>query len=739
MGLRRRSYLSPPLDWLGCALARMLYRVRGEGTEHLPASGGAVLIANHLSYADVAALQLASPRPLRFLAYRGPELNDLFGAVIRAAGAIVVEPSRPEAAVRRAIRSARAGELVCLFAEGQISRTGQLMGLERGYQVIARQAGVPVIPAAIDGLWGSVYSFSGGRYLWKRPRIRRMAVSVVFGTPLAPREADPAAARRALLELGARAFEARPSLRGHVGREAVRAMARRPGRVVLVDRTAAPRKITSARALAAAAALGRRWRRTIGEPRVGLALPPGAGALVANLAVHCAGKVPVNLNFTAGRESVAASLRQSGIRTVIGADALRVRFADFPWPEDTRDLPDEIRAAGGKRALLPWLALAWLLPGGWLADAMGLPRRGDRTEAALLFTSGSTGLPKGVPLTHRNLLANCEQISSTDILPPSAVLLGCVPLFHAFGLTATLWYPLLRKCGLVTVPSPLETRRLIDAIAEERVTVLIAPPTFLRPILRKAEPRELRSLEIVVAGAERLPEDVYRGFLERFDLEVLQGYGLTESSPVAAVNQPDPPVTTGTASPQAGGREGTVGRLMPGIAARITDPDTGRELDAGEPGQLWLKGANVFGGYLGPAGGDALRDGWFRTGDIGRFDEEGFLTIAGRLSRFSKLGGEMVPHGRIEEALAAGFGADPSQDPVFVVVGVPDAAKGEALTLITTREVSSEEVRGRLSAAGLPNLWIPKAVLRVDRIPTLGAGKVDLRACGELAKEGRSG
>jgi acyl-[acyl-carrier-protein]-phospholipid O-acyltransferase/long-chain-fatty-acid--[acyl-carrier-protein] ligase len=424
---------------------------------------------------------------------------------------------------------------------------------------------------------------------------------------------------------------------------------------------------------------------------------------------------------------------------VLSADAMRAKLPDFPWPEDTRDFASTLAAAGGKRAVIPWVIAAWLLPNQLLPVLLGLPRSGGDAEAGLLFTSGSAGEPKGVVLTHRNILGNCWQISSLAILPDTAVMLGCLPIFHSFGFTVTIWYPLLRGCRVVTVPSPLETRRITDAIREEACTVWVAAPTFARPVLRKAERRDLRSLEVLVTGAEKLPEDLAELAREKFHLEIMQGYGLTETSPVASVNQPDPPVVTGTGEAQRGQRAGSVGRMLPGMAARLLDPATLEPLPPAATGLVALRGPNIFAGYLGDAErtAAAFHDGWFVTGDLGRFDDDGFLWIEGRLSRFSKLAGEMVPHGTIEQKLLELFGANDAEGreayPVFVT-GVPDAQKGEALVLLTTwPELTAEAVREKLAAAGVPNLWIPRVVKRVDAIPVLGTGKLDLKAARALA------
>ncbi|HEY8994855.1 MAG TPA: MFS transporter [Lacunisphaera sp.] len=723
-----------------CTVMRLIgplfYRVKSIGWENIP-SGGALMICNHLSYVDAVVLQIAAPRPMRFIAFAGFVKSPVMRYVFRAAGVIPVTANKPMKGIRLAVEAIQKGELVCVFPEGAISRTGQLMALKRGFGLIAESARAPVVPAVIDGLWGSIYSFAGNKYLWKPPRMKPTPVCVIFGPTIPPERVNLDSARRALLDLGEQAFQERPVLKRHLAREAIRALAKHPRHVAIVDRTAERREVTAGQLVAVAAVLSRRIRATVRERRVGIVLPPGAGATMANLAVACAGKVPVNLNFTAGRNAVEASLRLGEISTVISADAMRAKLPNFPFPERTLDFRQEIEAAGGKKAILPWLLAVHLLPNQWVADLMGLPRTGDHDEAALLFTSGSSGEPKGVVLSHRNILANCAQISSLSILPESATMLGCLPVFHSFGFTVTLWYPLMRGCKVVTVPSPLDTRKIVESVQQEKATVMVGAPTFIRPFLKKATKEELKSLALVVTGAEKLPMDLYDAFLAQFGIEILQGYGLTETTPAASINQYHPPITTATAEHQEGKRLGAVGRLLPGSTARITDPDTGEDLPLNATGMLWLKGPHVFAGYLKDPEktAAALKDRWFNTGDLGRIDDDGFLFIEGRLSRFSKIGGEMVPHGTIEQRLVTAFEWDQNEGPTAVVTGIPDPSKGEALVLLTTKDVAMADIRAALLEAGFPNLWVPKLIVKVEAIPVLGTGKTDLKACRTLAME----
>jgi acyl-[acyl-carrier-protein]-phospholipid O-acyltransferase/long-chain-fatty-acid--[acyl-carrier-protein] ligase len=487
--------------------------------------------------------------------------------------------------------------------------------------------------------------------------------------------------------------------------------------------------------LAMAVVLARRWRRTMPGRRIGIVLPPGIGGTLANLGVVLADKIPVNLNFTMGRTAAEACLRQAGLETILSAPTLQAKCKEFPWPAQTTDLGAEIQACD-KLAVLGWLALIFLLPSSWLVRLLGVPSEGDRQEAALLFTSGSSGEPKGVPLSHRNIISNVLQVADVDIIGSGDAVLSCLPLFHSFGFTTNLWFPILHGNRFITVPSPLDTKRTAEAIQHEHAAILMSAPTFLRPYLKRVEPDQLRSLRGIMAGAEKLPPELEQAFRERFGVPIFEGYGLTETSPVVSVNLPDPAIPTSTAGPQHGNRPGSVGRLMPGMTARIVQPESGAALSLFDTGLLLLRGPNVFGGYLNNPQKTAavLQDGWFNTGDLARFDEEGFLFIEGRLSRFSKIGGEMVPHGTVEQIIIEAFHLPVEDGQPVAVVGVADPVKGEGLVLLTTAAITAEALHAKMAAAGVSNLWIPRVIHQVAKIPTLATGKVDQQACRQLAE-----
>ena len=534
------------------------------------------------------------------------------------------------------------------------------------------------------------------------------------------------------------AFQQRPELKSHLAYESFISLASRPRQKLIVDRGLQGRTMKSGFLLAVSFMLSRRLANWTSKTRVGILFPPSLGAFIANLAVVLAGKVPVNFNFTLGPSSVATCLQKADVDCLLTSERVQHKIPHFPWPESgIINLVDEMKSMPKAKslALLSWI---YLCPAKLLAKILKIPAEGGEREAGLLFTSGSSGEPKGVVLTHHNILGNCSQIDATGLLPVSEKVIANLPIFHSFGFTVTLWYPLLRGCSVVTLPSPLEVKKVAEAIKADSATILIGTPTFLKPYMKRIEPEQLASLKYVVAGAEKTPEGFADAWEARFGSLYLEGYGLTETSPVVSINTPSiPDGVNYPGDSTEGSRRGSVGRMMPGHAARILDPNTMKDIEVTKVGLLMLKGPNVFRAYLGePKRTAEVKQGeWFITGDLARFDEDGFLFIEGRLSRFSKIAGEMVPHGTVEDALIKAYNLFDAEKPMIAMAGRPDKTKGEALVLLAAMDLELEDVREKLSSAGLANLWIPKEIKRVEVIPTLATGKLDLRQIQLLASE----
>ncbi|MFK7851193.1 MAG: AMP-binding protein [Akkermansiaceae bacterium] len=493
--------------------------------------------------------------------------------------------------------------------------------------------------------------------------------------------------------------------------------------------------------LPVAIALSKFIKEETDKPRVAIVLPPGKGGLIANLAVVFAGKIPVNLNFTASHSAIRSSIRQADVDRFITADPFVRKVSSFPWPPNRDLIFIERTIPEIKKDIVKWGVISKILPASILSRILGLNKRKNDDEAILLFTSGSSGEPKGVPLTHRNVLANVTQFATRLNLSHDASLLGCLPLFHSFGCTVTLWYPVIQGLNLITYPSPLETKRLAELISLHQINLLLATPTFLRGYMKRIDPAQLESLDMVVTGAEKLPQNLADSFEEKFGVRPMEGYGLTETSPATNVNLPNPHEEKDTHSLPAR-RNGSVGQLLPGIAIRLMDAATEKPVPLNKPGIIILKGPNIFSGYLGNKEKTAevlTDDGWFTTGDVGYIDEDGFLHIQGRISRFSKIAGEMVPHETIEAAINKVLKLDQETERKIAVVGIPDEKKGEAIVLLSTiagqaLEQECIDLRYKLLDEGLTSLWCPRTIQPVEEIPLLASGKLDIKACQQLAE-----
>jgi acyl-[acyl-carrier-protein]-phospholipid O-acyltransferase/long-chain-fatty-acid--[acyl-carrier-protein] ligase len=459
---------------------------------------------------------------------------------------------------------------------------------------------------------------------------------------------------------------------------------------------------------------------------VGVLLPASIAGSLVNIGITLAGRVPVNLNFTAGAEAMASAIAQCNIRSIVTSKTFlaKAKIAALPGMVFVEDL---LGGATTFTRIRAWLAARFA--------PTALLTRGHHNPASLatvIFSSGSTGVPKGVMLSHYNLIANIEAIAQLFWIGADDRIVGVLPFFHSFGFNVTIWFPLLSGCGVVYHPNPTDAKAIGELTGKYKGTFLVSTPTFCSTYTRKCTAEEFASLRYVLVGAEKLREPIAAAFREKFGVELLEGYGCTEMAPVVAVNVPD---YEAGGSKQLGHKPGTVGHPLPGVAARLVDPATRVPLPPNQEGLLLVKGSNRMMGYLGQPERttEAFLDGWYITGDIARIDDEGFIHITDRLSRFSKIGGEMVPHIKIEEAIAGILGDAPC-----AVTAVADDQRGERLVaLYAHSDLSPAELWQRLSETELPRLWLPKRenFYPVEALPLLGTGKLDLRGVKTRAQE----
>jgi acyl-[acyl-carrier-protein]-phospholipid O-acyltransferase/long-chain-fatty-acid--[acyl-carrier-protein] ligase len=711
-----------------------VYRIRVEGRDNIPESGGALFVANHMSLVDALLLLASTDRHIRFLIFK--DIYDLpvikpFAKMLRAIPiSSQLRPRDMIHSLREASEAIKNGEVVCIFAEGQITRIGQMLPFRRGFERIMKDVDAPIVPVNLDGVWGSIFSFERGRFLWKMPRSIPYPVTVSFGKPMPP-DATPFEVREAVQELQTDAYRHHKARLHTLHRSLIRTAHHYPFRFAMGDKRR-PR-LKWGGALLSSIFLARRLRSVwAGQEIVGILLPPSVPGALVNFAAMLSGKIPVNLNYTSSNETLASCAEQCKLETVITTKLLLERIPlDVPGKTI---LLEEAAAASGLGERIAALLL-WFLPSALLERSLSAGKTKTLDDlATVIFSSGSTGEPKGVMLTHYNIASNIEQMGQTFMLDRGDVLLGVLPFFHSFGFTVTLWLPAVLAIGVAYHPSPVDLTAVGELVRDYRVTFLLATPTFLQQYTRRISPEDFGSLQFVVVGAEKLPEPLALAFEDRFGVRPLEGYGCTECSPVVAVNTRD---FRAPGFRQVGAKRGRIGHPLPGISVRIVDPETRARLSVGTPGLMLVRGPNVMKGYLGnpEKTAEVLQDGWYVTGDIATEDEDGFLTITDRLSRFSKIGGEMVPHIKIEDKLHE---LAETVEKRFVVAGVPDGKKGERLVVLHT--LAPEELKAvleKLAAAGLPNLWTPRPnqFFFVEELPQLGSGKLDLRRVHELAVE----
>jgi acyl-[acyl-carrier-protein]-phospholipid O-acyltransferase / long-chain-fatty-acid--[acyl-carrier-protein] ligase len=695
---------------------RVLFRIEIKGLDNLNDAGPNLIIAlNHVSFLDAGlALSLRNRKPV-FAIDVGIARKWWVRPFMKLTHALPLDPLKPMA-VRSLIETVRAGNALIIFPEGRITVTGSLMKVYDGAAMIADKAHAEIVPVRIEGLEQTPFSRLSKRQVRTRwfPKVRVTILEPVKLT------VDPELkGRKRRLAAGAALYSImsdlvfRTTSTDRTVFEAVIQAADRHGRSRVAVEDPVTGALTYKRLLIGAAVLGNKLMPLAAEGRaLGVMLPNATGAVVTIVGLMAAGRVPAMINFTAGAANILAGCRAAQIDTILSSRtfiekgklgnlvAALEKAVKIVYLEDVRAT---VTAGDKIRGLLN-------------ASKPLVPRKPD-DWAAILFTSGSEGVPKGVVLSHRNMLANAAQAAARIDFGREDKVFNVLPVFHSFGLTVGVVLPLVSGVRIYLYPSPLHYRTVAELIYAVNATIMFGTDTFLAGYARVAHPYDFRSLRYILAGAEPVKEATRRTYMEKFGLRILEGYGVTETAPALALNTP------------MFNKFGTVGRILPGMEARLEKVD-GVE----EGGRLYVRGPNVMLGYLrsdNPGVLEPPAEGWHDTGDIVTIDEQGFITIKGRAKRFAKIGGEMVSLAAVEV-----LASELWPNALSAVVAVPDLRKGERLILLTQqKDASRSDFQMFAKSKHASDLMIPSDVWVLDTLPLLGSGKVDMMAAQKLVQE----
>jgi acyl-[acyl-carrier-protein]-phospholipid O-acyltransferase/long-chain-fatty-acid--[acyl-carrier-protein] ligase len=697
-------------------LYRALFRLEVKGIDNLNNAGKNLIIAlNHVSFLDAGlSLALSNRKPV-FAIDVGISKMWWVRPFLSLTNAMPLDPMKPMA-VRTLIDAVKAGNALIIFPEGRITVTGNLMKVYDGAAMIADKSEAEIVPVRIEGLEQTPFS------RLSKTQVRRKWFPKVKVTILEPVKltVDPALkGRKRRLAAGAALYGImsdlvfRTTSTDRTVTEAVIQAANTHGRGTIAIEDPVTGALSYKRVLAGAAILGAKLMPLAAEGRaIGVMLPNANGAAVTVLGLMSAGRVPAMINFTAGAANILAACKAAQIDTIVSSRTFIERGKLTNLVAELEKVIKIVHLEDIRATITSSDKIR-----GLLNASKPLVARKPDDWAAILFTSGSEGVPKGVVLSHRNMLANAAQAAARIDFGREDKVFNVLPVFHSFGLTVGLILPLVSGVRIYLYPSPLHYRTVAELIYGVNATIMFGTDTFLNGYARVAHPYDFRSLRYIIAGAEPVKESTRRTYMEKFGLRIFEGYGVTETAPALALNTP------------MFNKFGTVGRILPGMEARLEKVE-GVE----EGGRLYVRGPNVMLGYLkveNPGVLEPPAEGWHDTGDIVSIDEQGFIAIKGRAKRFAKIGGEMISLAAVE-ALAS----DLWPDAPSVVVAVPDMRKGERLVLVTQKkDATRAEIQAFAKARHASDLMIPSEVWVQDKLPMLGAGKVDAMAVAKLVKE----
>ncbi len=718
------------------------YKIHVVGVQNIPNDGPVLLVGNHHSFIDWAMIQMASPRPLCIASNKDHFERWYLRAILKRLGMIRIDNDNPKPAMDKIHEALLAGKAVVIFPTGEVSKSPHIEPFNIDYSSALQDTDTTVIPFYIQGLWGTNYSYSGSDMY--ASAVDRTVV-VAFGDSI-PQDTDPDKVRDIVRRISIDAWAYATNFNKPIAETWLRTSKKfvKNGPAIYNPDGG---HFSGNKLVGAVMGFRGLLKKKLGknEQNVGIMLPPSPAGVIVNLALWVLGKTNVNLNYTSSVDNVKFCCERAEVSTVITSkmfvQKLKGRGADYSQIASDKvrilyaeDLMREIPKA--KIAAL--LVFCAAIPT-WLVKFLFLKRTRLDDNAVIVFSSGSEGTPKGIELTHRNMVGNMHQLACILNICRGDVMLSELPLFHSFGLTVTTLLNLVEGCPIVAVADPTDVKTMARACAEFHVTCLVATPTFLRAftVSRYVHPLVFKYVRIIIAGAEALRPELTNAFRLKFGKEIWEGYGCTETAPVASVNSENTLLNDYTTM-LVNNKPGTVGMALPGTQFLIVDPDTNEPLPTGEAGMILIGGCQVMKGYLkDPDRTDSVivkRDGirYYRTGDKGYLDSDGFLKIVDRYSRFAKLGGEMVSLGAVESKIQD---TEVLKDCDYLVTTVPDAAKGEKIVLLYQSEKDPKDVLTELRGFDIPPLMLPSYAFQVEKVPKLGSGKADFTTAKKLAKE----
>ncbi len=719
-------------------LFRFRYRIEVKGLEHIKAEGrGVLLLGNHVSFLDWAMLQIAYPQQIRFVMDRTYYEKWYLKPFFNFFGVIPISARGSKTALAKVSEALENGDTVALFPEGHLSRNGHLSEFKKGFQVAAKEVeNAVIVPFYLRGLWEDNFSHASR----KMKRNSAKDITVSFGEMM-DIHSTPVKVKKAVFDLSVSSWQTYTKGLPSIQRAWLQSAKESGGKLCMADSTGL--ELSNHKFVTGTLLIANRLRNPlIHTQNVGLLLPTSVGGSMGNMALLTLGKTVVNLNYSSGTQSLLHAVDIAQIETVIASKQFvtRLKAKGFDLTEVLAQVEviylEDIKEQIGKLDSLRMLLSVKVLPSDILSRIY-LKERSPEDTAAILFSSGSEGTPKGIELTHRNIMGNIKQ--TTTLINPTDedVMLGTLPIFHSFGLTVTTLLPLVEGIPVACHPDPTDGFGIGKMAAKYEATMLFATATFFRLYTRnrKLHPLMFSHLRMVIAGAEKLPAEIREAFRAKFGKEIYEGYGATETTPVAGVNIPDV-LMIDDWKVQKGNKAGTIGLPLPGSSFRIVDPESFEELPVGEDGMILIGGTQIMKGYIGDPDKTAavIReiDGirWYVTGDKGHLDEDGFLTIVDRYSRFAKVAGEMVSLGLVESEIVKVL----SEADQVAVTALPDEKKGEKLVLLLEGEMTLETLKTEIKSLEMNPLFVPSEYYKVEALPKLGTGKADFKGAKKLAQ-----